>query len=183
MPGLFRLSFGFSSGSACYSTFGVTCAEVELDVLTGERQINRVDILFDVGESINPMLDVGQIEGGFAMALGFFLLEETKYDPVSGENLTAGTWDYKVATSKDIPVDLRVSLLNWSPNPLGVVRAKAVGEPPMHMASAVLFALKDAIREARRHLGNTQHFALNTPMTVQNTFEASLPDVHSYVIA
>lgn len=179
-----NLEFHFiCSGSACYSTFGVTCAEVELDVLSGERQINRVDILFDIGESINPLIDVGQIEGGFAMALGFFLLEETRYDAASGENVTSGTWDYKVPTSKDIAVDLRVTLLDWSPNPLGIVRAKAVGEPPMHMASAVLFALRSAVREARRQTGNTSHFAIDTPMTVQKTFEACLPDLRSYVIA
>ena len=161
----------------------MTCAEVELDVLTGERQINRVDILFDVGESVNPLIDVGQIEGGFVMAIGFFLLEETKYDVTSGENLASGTWDYKVPSSKDIPVDFRVNLVNWSPNPLGIVRSKAVGEPPMLMACSLMFALKDAIHEARRHLGESEHFELHAPMTVRNTFEACLPNLSSYVIA
>ena len=158
------------------------CAEVELDVLSGERQINRVDVLFDLGESINPMLDVGQIEGAIAMSIGFFLLEETRYDPVTGQNLTASTWDYKVPTSRDMPVDWRIKLLNWAPNPLGVVRSKAVGEPPMMMTCAIVFALRQAIREARKERGDDAYFQLNIPATVKKTYEACLPDKQAYVV-
>ena len=161
----------------------MTCAEVELDVLTGERQINRVDILFDVGESINPLIDVGQIEGAIAMSIGYFLLEETRYDPATGQNLTAGTWEYKVPTSKDIPVDWRIKLLNWAPNPLGLVRSKAIGEPPMLMTSAIMFALKQAIKEARNELGHHEYFQLNVPTTAMMTYELCLPDIKAYVIS
>ena len=160
----------------------MTCAEVELDVLTGARQINRVDILFDVGESVNPMIDVGQIEGAIAMSIGFFLFEETKYDAITGENLTASTWEYKIPTSKDIPVDLRVKLLNMAPNPLGIVRSKAVGEPPMLMACAVVFALKQAISQARLNVGNQEHFAMNVPVTVEKGYELCLPTLKSYIV-
>lgn len=107
-----------------YNTYGVTCTEIELDVLTGEREILRTDILNDCGQSMNPELDVGQVEGAFMMGLGMWLTEKLIHDPQTGRNLTNGTWEYKPPCSKDIPVDFRVSLLKNAPNPLGVLRSK-----------------------------------------------------------
>ena len=74
--------------------------------------------------SINPELDIGQIQGAFVMGLGYYLTEKIKYDAKSGENLIASTWEYKPPTSKDIPIDFRIQLLKDAPNPMGVLGSK-----------------------------------------------------------
>ena len=74
--------------------------------------------------SMNPLIDIGQSQGAFVMGLGYYLLEKIQYDPETGRNLTAGTWDYHPPMSKDIPVDFRVAFLKDAPNPLGVLGAK-----------------------------------------------------------
>ncbi|KAI8484808.1 hypothetical protein Bbelb_374050 [Branchiostoma belcheri] len=107
-----------------YNSWGVTCTEVEMDVLTGEREIRRSDILFDCGESVNPALDIGQVEGAFVLGLGYWLTEKCVYDKDTGRLLTNGTWEYKPPTTKDIPADLRVTLLPNAPNPYNVIRSK-----------------------------------------------------------
>ena len=98
--------------------------EVELDVLTGEYQIRRADILMDCGKSINPGVDIGQIEGAFVMGLGAVLTEKVVYDQDSGALLANGTWNYKPPESHCIPVDFRVSILDGSDNPKGFLRTK-----------------------------------------------------------
>ncbi|XP_068702018.1 xanthine dehydrogenase/oxidase-like [Montipora foliosa] len=166
-----------------YNTYGVTCTEVEVDVLTGEREIIRTDILNDCGQSMNPELDVGQVEGAHMMGLGMFLSEKLIYDPQTGRNLTNGTWEYKPPCSKDIPIDFRVSLLKNAPNPLGVLRSKAVGEPPLCMACGSLFALKHAVEAARDEIGKgDDYFAMNAPCTVEDTQLACLVDPSQFII-
>ncbi|KAJ7381038.1 hypothetical protein OS493_004634 [Desmophyllum pertusum] len=166
-----------------YNTYGVTCTEVELDVLTGEREILRTDILNDCGQSMNPELDVGQVEGAFVMGLGFWLTEKIIYDPDTGRNLTAGTWEYKPPCSKDIPIDFRVSLLKNAPNPLGILRSKAVGEPPLCMSCACLFAVKHAVEEARTEIGKGDgYFVMNAPSTVEDTQLACLVDPSQFTL-
>ncbi len=86
-----------------YFIYSATVAEVELDVLTGETNIVRVDIVEDTGTSVNPEVDVGQVEGAFVMSLGMWLTEQLRYDPDTGRLLTRDTWEYKVPSSKDIP--------------------------------------------------------------------------------
>jgi xanthine dehydrogenase/oxidase len=76
---------------------------------------------------MNPLIDMGQSQGAFVMGLGYYLQEKLEYDPTTGENLTAGTWEYHPPTSKDIPVDFRISFLKDTPNPLGVLGAKGEG--------------------------------------------------------
>ena len=90
-----------------YNSYSAAVQEVELDVLTGEIQLIRTDILFDAGISLNPAIDIGQIEGGFVMGLGLCLTEEVLYD-ANGKLLTHNTWEYKPETALDIPLDLRV---------------------------------------------------------------------------
>ncbi|XP_052242919.1 uncharacterized protein LOC127852926 [Dreissena polymorpha] len=107
-----------------YYTYGVTVAEVDFDVLTGEHQLTRVDVLFDCGQSANPALDVGQVEGAFVMGLGYWLTEQCRYDPDTGALLTNSTWEYKPPSSKDIPVDFRINLVKKNPNPAGILGAK-----------------------------------------------------------
>jgi len=123
--------------------------------------------VYDSGESINPRLDVGQIEGAFVQGMGYWLSEKVAYDEDSGRQLTAGTWDYKPPMSKDIPVDMRVSLMHEVKNPVGLVRSKAVGEPAICMAESCLFAVKNAIKAARKELGRpSTYFALDGPATI-----------------
>ncbi|XP_067656036.1 uncharacterized protein [Haliotis asinina] len=150
-----------------YNIYAATCIEVEVDILTGENQINRVDLLYDCGESVNPDVDIGQLEGGFVMGLGYWLTEQMLYDPKTGSALTDGTWEYKPPMGKDIPIDFRIQLLKNAPNPRGVLRAKAVGEPPVCMAASALFAVKHAIEAARKELSQESFFRLDGPATVE----------------
>ncbi|XP_062502119.1 xanthine dehydrogenase/oxidase-like [Corticium candelabrum] len=149
-----------------YNTYGVTVTEAELDVLTGENVIRRVDVLYDCGESMNPDIDIGQAEGAFIMGLGYWLSERFIHDPETGELLTCNTWEYKPPLCQDIPADFRVSLLKDAPNPVGILRSKTSGEPPLCMSCSVLFAIKHAVESAREEIGVTDYFTLDGPATV-----------------
>ncbi|XP_065883616.1 xanthine dehydrogenase-like isoform X2 [Dysidea avara] len=151
-----------------YNIYGVNCTEVEIDVLTGEIEILRSDILFDCGQSINPEIDIGQVEGAYIMGLGYWLTEKCSYDEDSGEILTHNTWEYKPPECKDIPIDFRVELLKNAPNPVGILSSKACGEPPMCMSSSILFAVKKAIVAARADINNKDFFSLSAPATVED---------------
>ncbi|KXJ82609.1 hypothetical protein RP20_CCG012771 [Aedes albopictus] len=136
-----------------YIVWGLSCSEIEIDVLTGNLQIIRVDILEDTGESLSPGIDVGQIEGAFVMGLGYFLTEKLVYDPISGELLTNRSWNYKPPGAKDIPIDFRIRFLRNSPNPAGVLRSKTTGEPASVMSVVVLCAIRNALLSARQDAG------------------------------
>ncbi|CAH1253092.1 XDH [Branchiostoma lanceolatum] len=166
-----------------YHSYGVTCTEVELDVLTGEREITRSDILFDCGESVNPDLDVGQVEGAFVFGLGYWLTEKCVYDKETGRLLTNGTWEYKPPTTKDIPADLRVTLLPNSSNPYNVIRSKAASEPPLLMSCSAVFALRQAIQSAREDSGyGADFFPLNGPATVESCHQTCLVDSSNFTL-
>ena len=175
------------NGSFDYATQGVCFAEVEVDVLTGEIQIRRADIHMDLGASLNPAIDIGQIEGGFIMALGYFLCEEVlfqhdKAKPMRhAENqiqINLGTWNYKVCSAYDIPEVLNVSLLDVpNPSPAAILSSKACAEPPMALACAVVLAAKECIYDARSKLhGLSNHIQLDIPLTTQRIQEACLAD-------
>ncbi|GAU94198.1 hypothetical protein RvY_06020 [Ramazzottius varieornatus] len=164
-----------------YNTWGVTCTEVEIDVLTGEHQILRLDVLHDCGESMSPLIDIGQIEGAVVMGLGYYTSEQLKYDEKSGQLLTYNTWYYKPPTTKDIPADFRVQILKNAPNPVGVLRSKVVAEPPLCMTCSVVFALRNACDAARQEIGKGREwFQLDAPMTVERTQGYCLPDISQY---
>jgi len=114
-------------------------------------QVIRVDILEDTGASLNPEVDIGQIEGAFMFGLGFWLQEEIKYHPQTGQILTNDTWEYKPPASLDIPETLNVTLFEWDKDSgRGVLGSKATGEPAVHMGVSCLLALRRAINAGRK---------------------------------
>ncbi|XP_012545633.1 LOW QUALITY PROTEIN: uncharacterized protein LOC101738607 [Bombyx mori] len=153
-----------------YNIFGVSLAEVEVDVLTGESEILRVDILQDVGKSVSPEIDIGQVEGAFIMGLGYWTCEKLVYEPNTGELLTDRTWNYSVPLARDIPQDLRVYFRKNSYSTELFLGAKATGEPPMCLSIVIAFALREAIAEARRESGipTTEWFQIDGPYRVES---------------
>ncbi|XP_071785351.1 xanthine dehydrogenase/oxidase-like [Asterias amurensis] len=149
-----------------YFVFGVAVTEVEIDCLTGSHQVLRTDIVMDVGDSINPAIDIGQIEGGFIQGYGYYVLEDYRIAP-SGHLLTKGPGLYKIPAIGDIPKEFNVSLLTRTPNPFAICSSKAVGEPPLMLAASVFFAIKDAIQSAREDAGITGVFRLDSPTTAE----------------
>lgn len=150
-----------------YHIYGLALTEVELDVLTGNSQIKRVDILEDAGESLSPWIDIGQIEGAFVMCLGYWMSEQLVYDRETGRLLTNRTWNYKPPGAKDIPIDFRIELIQ-KPNPSGAgfMRSKATGEPPCCLAVSVVFALRQALDSARHDAGLPREWVrLGAPTT------------------
>ncbi|MBO9422504.1 xanthine dehydrogenase molybdopterin binding subunit [Labrenzia sp. R4_2] len=128
-----------------YFAFGGACAEVTIDTMTGEMTVDRVDILHDVGHSLNPAIDLGQIEGGFVQGMGWLTTEELVWDE-KGRLRTHAPSTYKIPTASDIPEEFNVSLYDGNGNPQETVyRSKAVGEPPVMLANAVFCAINDAV--------------------------------------
>ena len=166
-----------------YFCYGATASEVEVDALTGDFQTLRSDLVMDVGTSINPAIDIGQVEGGFVQGLGWLTIEELVWGDKAhpwvrpGHLQTKGPGTYKIPSSLDIPADFRVSLLSNAPNPEAVVSSKAVGEPPFFLASSVFFAIKDALYAARAEAGLTEHFTLNSPATPEKIRMACADDL------
>ncbi|HAG16762.1 MAG TPA: xanthine dehydrogenase molybdopterin binding subunit [Bacteroidales bacterium] len=134
-----------------YFAFGMAISEVEVDILNGRHQILRTDILHDAGNSINPLIDKGQVEGAFIQGVGWVTSEEMKYTE-SGNLLNHSPDTYKIPSITDIPIDFRVELLQNAPNPLVIKQSKAVGEPPFIHGLSVWLALKDAVSAVGNHL-------------------------------
>jgi len=145
-----------------YFANGAAVSEVEIDSLTGETRILRTDILQDVGRSINPAIDIGQIEGGFIQGAGWLTHEELCWDE-KGRLTTDGPATYKIPTIGDMPQDFNVSLLKDSPNEAATIfHSKAVGEPPLMLAMSVFAAIRDAVASLSEY---TQFPPLNAPAT------------------
>jgi len=152
-----------------YFTQGVTAAEVEIDTLTGDWTCLRADIKMDVGRSINPAIDYGQIEGAFVQGQGLFTTEESLWHRASGQIFTKGPGTYKIPGFRDIPQQFNVSLLKdveWQ-DLRTIQRSRGVGEPPLFMGSSVFFAIRDALRAARRQYGEEEVLSLQSPATVE----------------
>ncbi|CAH2233051.1 jg18400 [Pararge aegeria aegeria] len=146
-----------------YDVYGVTLAEVEIDVLTGEHTILRVDLIEDAGRSVNPEVDLGQIEGAFIFGVGYWTSEHLVYHPETGELLTNRTWEYWIPQALDIPEDFRVYFRRRSFSNEAILGAKATGEPATCMGIAIAFALREAISLARLDSGipSTQWFQID----------------------
>ena len=128
-----------------YFANGAAVSEVIIDTLTGENRVLQCDILHDVGQSINPAIDIGQIEGGFVQGMGWLTTEELQWNE-QGRLTTDGPATYKIPAIADTPAQFNVALLQNTPNTeQTVLRSKAVGEPPLMLAISVFAALRDAI--------------------------------------
>lgn len=139
-----------------YFTQGVGCVEVEVDVLTGDHEVVRTDLLVDLGSSINPALDIGQIEGAFVQGMGWTTTEELIYGDAehpwvrpAGRLHTAGPGTYKLPAFNDTPRIFNVQLLGDADNPVAIHSSKAVGEPPFFLGAITFIAIRDAIAAAR----------------------------------
>lgn len=157
-------------------TFSAACAMVEVDVLTGETKILSADLVYDMGYSLNPAIDIGQVEGAFIQGVGYVMTEKLVFEsdgPEQGRLNTLNTWRYKPPAITTIPLELNTYLYPRSnsseipENPNGLLSAKEVGEPPLVLASSVFFAIKDAIRASRTERDLPGFFRLDAPATVQ----------------
>jgi xanthine dehydrogenase large subunit len=147
-----------------YFAYGAACSEVLIDQLTGENRVTRVDILHDVGRSLNPAIDIGQIEGGFVQGMGWLTTEELVYD-AAGRLRTHAPSTYKIPVASDIPEDFRVALWDGANARETVYASKAVGEPPVMLAISVFSAMADACEAAAKGAGARLH-APATPEAV-----------------
>jgi len=152
-----------------YFAYGAACSEVAVDTLTGENRVTRVDILHDCGRSLNPAIDLGQIEGGFIQGLGWLTTEELFWDG-EGRLRTHAPSTYKIPTANDRPDDMRMRIWERGDNPAPTIhRSKAVGEPPLMLAISVFSALTQAVIAA----GEGRAFPnLDAPATPERILKA-----------
>lgn len=152
-----------------YFAYGAAAAEVAIDTLTGEYRVERVDILHDCGQSLNPAIDKGQIEGGFVQGMGWLTTEELVWDE-KGRLRTHAPSTYKIPVASDRPRIFNVALLEDAPNREPTIhRSKAVGEPPLMLAISVLHALSDAVASVGGHKVCPR---LDTPATPERVLAA-----------
>jgi xanthine dehydrogenase/oxidase len=153
-----------------YFTQGVACSEVELDLLTGDHTVLRTDIKMDIGRSINPAIDYGQIEGAFVQGQGLYTMEETLWFQ-NGQLATKGPGTYKIPGFSDIPQVFNVSFLQDVPGGWKGLRSiqssKGIGEPPVFLGSSVLFALREALKSARADNAVKEKLVLDSPATAE----------------
>ena len=155
-----------------YFAYGAAVSEVLVDTLTGEFKLLRADVLHDVGQSINPALDIGQVEGAFIQGMGWLTTEELVWHPQSGKLLTHAPSTYKIPTASDCPADFRVKLFDNLNVEDSIYRSKAVGEPPLLLPFSVFFAIRDAVSAVGQH-------QVQPPLRAPATAEAILDAVEA----
>ena len=159
----------FSGRPFFYYAYGAAVSEVIIDTLTGENRILRVDILHDCGESLNPAIDMGQIEGGFSQGAGWLTSEELCWNS-DGELTTHAPSTYKIPTCSDLPVDFRAKMFEAGRNREPTIyRSKAVGEPPLMLSLSVFHALRDAVASVG---GDRCRPQLDAPATPESVLKA-----------
>jgi len=151
-----------------YYAYGAAVSEVVIDTLTGEYRVLRVDILHDVGRSLNPAIDIGQIEGGFIQGMGWLTTEELKWN-ADGRLLSDGPASYKIPAISDLPPQFNVALFDRPNGEQTIYRSKAVGEPPLMLAISVWSALRDAISSLADYRLSPE---LDTPATPERVLAA-----------
>lgn len=157
-----------------YFAYGTAAAEVEVDGFTGAYTTRRVDIVHDVGDSLSPLVDIGQIEGGFVQGAGWLTLEDLRWDTSDGEKrgrfLTQSASTYKLPSFSEMPVEFNVALLPRAHEEGAIYGSKAVGEPPLLLA----FAVREALREAAAAFGPAGvSVDLGSPATVYWALDAA----------
>jgi len=151
-----------------YFAYGAACTEVAIDTLTGESRVLKVDILHDVGTSINPAIDIGQIEGGFVQGMGWLTTEQLVWND-KGHLSTHAPSTYKIPATGDIPEHFKVAFWPEPNREDNVFGSKAVGEPPFMLAISVFEAMKDAVANAR---ADGAAVRLTAPATAENVLRA-----------
>ncbi|WP_250502583.1 xanthine dehydrogenase molybdopterin binding subunit [Caballeronia sp. AZ7_KS35] len=151
-----------------YYSYGAAVSEVVIDTLTGEMRVLRADALHDVGASLNPALDKGQVEGAFVQGMGWLTTEELWWDD-NGKLMTHAPSTYKIPTTNDMPADFRVDLFKNRNVEDSIHRSKAVGEPPLLLPFSVFFAIRDAVSAVGDHKINPP---LNAPATAEEILKA-----------
>ncbi|OQP87640.1 xanthine dehydrogenase molybdopterin binding subunit [Rhizobium rhizosphaerae] len=152
-----------------YFAYGASCSEVSIDTLTGEYMVDRVDVLHDVGRSLNPAIDIGQVEGAFVQGMGWLTTEELWWDD-KGRLRTHAPSTYKIPLASDRPKIFNVKLADWSENRQPTIgRSKAVGEPPFMLPISVLEALSMAVASVD---GYRQCPKLDAPATPERVLMA-----------
>jgi xanthine dehydrogenase large subunit len=150
-----------------YFAYGAACSEVIIDTMTGEMKLLRADILHDCGQSLNPAVDIGQIEGGFVQGLGWLTTEELVFD-AEGRLRTHAPSTYKIPVASDVPADLRTALWYEPNREAAIHHSKAVGEPPVMLAISVFSAVADAVHAIRPGLP----VSLRAPATPEAILDA-----------
>lgn len=162
-----------------YFTYGACIAEVVVDTLTGESRVLAADMLQDVGSSLNPAIDLGQIEGAFVQGMGWLTSEELVWDD-KGILKTHGPSTYKIPGSRDVPPHFKVHIPEDMPSPVPTVyRSKAVGEPPLMLAISVWLALRDAVSRTGYYKFLPKLDAPATPEAIL----AALDDIQQRVVS
>jgi xanthine dehydrogenase large subunit len=167
-PGLHWDPKTMSGRPFSYFSYGAAVSEVVVDTLTGEWKLLRADVLYDAGKSLNPAIDIGQVEGAFIQGMGWLTTEELWWNP-AGRLMTHAPSTYKIPTVSDCPEDFRVRLFSNRNVEDSIHRSKAVGEPPLLLPFSVFFAIRDAISSVGGHQVNPP---LNAPATCEEILKA-----------
>jgi xanthine dehydrogenase/oxidase len=185
-PGIVRLkdaTLGGGVDSFVGFTYSAACSVAEIDVLTGEVKILSSDIVYDMGWSMNPAIDIGQVEGAFVQGIGYLITEKLVFEPEGdhkGRLNTTNTWRYKIPAVSTIPLEMNThlfprddkSVVSVPEDANEIFSAKEVGEPPLVLANSVFFAIKGAIRASRLERKLDPLFRFDAPATVQEVQRA-----------
>ncbi|GAB3374009.1 xanthine dehydrogenase molybdopterin binding subunit [Massilia agri] len=167
-PGLHWDPKTMSGHPFSYYAYGAAVSEVVVDTLTGEWKLLRADALYDAGNSLNPAIDIGQVEGAFIQGMGWLTTEELWWNP-AGKLMTHAPSTYKIPGISDCPQDFRVRLFRNRNVEDSIHRSKAVGEPPLLLPFSVFFAIRDAVSSVGGHKVNPP---LNAPATCEEILKA-----------
>jgi len=186
IPGIDRVKdakLGGGVDSFVGFTYSAACSVAEVDILTGEVKIISSDIVYDMGWSMNPAIDIGQVEGAFVQGIGYLLTEKLVFEPkgeYTGRLNTDNTWRYKIPAVTTIPLEMNTYLFPRDAESVAsipedtndIFSAKEVGEPPLVLANSVFFAIKAAIRASRIERDLNPLFQFDAPATVQEVRQA-----------